>query len=115
MRALVLLVPVLLGGSAAAQPINEVPPTRTIQCIEVSGQSIPAVCRVPGSRLDSREDICTCPNGGQRVEVAVCGDGQRQPPEGRALNRARRDALRDGSLLGDTFAGQPICVAPRNR
>jgi hypothetical protein len=103
----------LAAGAAAAQPISENPPTKSIQCIEVGGQSIPAVCRVPGSRLDPREDICTCPIGGQRVEVAVCGKGQTPPPEGRALNIARRAAARDGSLLGDTIDGRPICVAPR--
>lgn len=115
MRALVLLVPFVLAGVAHAQPIAENPPTKTIQCLEVSGRSIPPVCRVPGSRLDPREDLCTCPEGGQRIEVAVCAKGQRQPPEGRALNLARREAMRDGSLLGDLFAGQPICVTPRNR
>ena len=106
---------VLAAGAAPAQPINENPPSKTIQCIEVGGQEIPAVCRVPGSRLDPREIICTCPAGGQRVEVAVCAKGERQPPEGRALNRVRREAVRDGSLLGDTFKGRPICVKPRNR
>lgn len=104
----------LLAGAAAAQPISENPPTRTIQCIDVGGQSIPPVCHVPGSRLDPREDICTCPNGGQRVEVAVCAKGERPPPESKALNIARRQALHDGSLLGDKLGDQRICVAPRN-
>lgn len=113
MRVLFILAPLALAGAAVAQPIGENPPTRTIQCIDVGGRSIPAVCRVPGSRLDPREDICTCPVGGQRVEVAVCAKGQKPPPEGKALNIARRQALRDGSLLGDTLAGRPICVAPR--
>lgn len=115
MRALVLSASLVLGGVAHAQPIAENPPTKTIQCLEVNGRSIPPVCRVPGSRLDPREDLCTCPDGGQRIEVAVCAKGQRQAPEGRALNLVRREAMRDGSLLGDMFAGQPICVTPRNR
>lgn len=114
MRALVFLIPLMLAAAAAAaQPISENPPTKTIQCIDVGGQSIPPVCKVPGSRLDPREDICTCPNGGQRIEVAVCAKGQKPPPEGRALNAARTAAARDGTLIGDTVAGQPICVAPR--
>jgi hypothetical protein len=103
----------LSASAAAAQPISENPPTKTIHCIEVGGQTIPPVCRVPGSRLDPREDICTCPDGGQRVEVAVCARGQAPPPEGRALNVARQAAARDGSLLGDSFRGKAICVAPR--
>jgi hypothetical protein len=113
MRVLFILVPLALAGAAVAQPINENPPTRTIQCIDVGGQSIPPVCKVPGSRLDPREDICTCPNGGQRVDVAVCAKGQKPPPESKVLNIARREGLRDGSLIGDTVGGRPICVAPR--
>jgi hypothetical protein len=107
------LVMALAAGAAAAQPISENPPTKTIQCIETGGLLIPAVCNVPGSRLDTREYICTCPNGGLRVEVAVCAKGQKPPPEGRALNRARAAGIKDGSLLGDTVGGRPICAAPR--
>jgi hypothetical protein len=103
-----------LAAAALAQPISENPPTRTIQCIDVGGQLIPAACRVPGSRLDLREDICTCINGGQRVDVAICAKGQHPPPEGRLLDKARAEALRgQGSLIGATVNGQPICVAPR--
>lgn len=114
MRAILIVTLALAAGSATAQPIGENPPTRTIQCIEVGGQSIPPLCRVPGSRLDKREDICTCPAGGQRVEVAICAKGERAPPESRALNVVRRTAARDGTLLGDSIDGRPICVAPRN-
>ena len=113
MRAILILLSLTLAGAAAAQPPGENPPTRTIQCIEAGGQSIPPVCRVPGSRLDAREDICTCPIGGLRVDVAVCAKGQTPPPEGRALNIARRTAARDGTLIGDTVGDRPICVAPR--
>jgi hypothetical protein len=102
-----------IAAPASAQPIGENPPTKTIQCIEVGGRLIPAVCKVPGSRLDLREDICTCPDGGQRVEVAICPKGQTPPPEGRTLNRARATAASDGTLVGDTVDGRPICVAPR--
>ena len=77
----------LSAGGAIAQPINENPPTRTIQCIEVGGQIIPPVCDVPASRLDSREYICTCPNGGQRLEVSICPKGQKPPPALRAMTK----------------------------
>ena len=115
MRSLLLALAVGLGaaGAVSAQPINENPPTWTIQCIEVGGPLVPAVCKVPGSRLDPREDICTCPVGGLRVDVAICAKGQAEPPENRALNKARRLAARDGSLIGDMVEGRPICVAPR--
>jgi hypothetical protein len=115
MRRLTLsLIAAMAAGAAQAQPIDENPPTRTIQCIEVGGQLIPASCNVPGTRLDTREYICTCPNGGQRVDVAICAKGEKPPPESKALNIARRTAIRDGSLIGDTVEGRPICVAPRN-
>lgn len=107
MRALVVLIPLMLAGAAVAEP------TETTQCIEVSGRQVPAVCKVAGSRLDLREDICTCPNDGQPVKVAVCAKGQTPPPEGRALNAVRRTAARDGSLIGDTIGGKPICAPPR--
>lgn len=111
---LAIIAPLALAGAAQAQPINENPPSRTIQCIDVGGHLVPAVCQVPGSRVDQREFICVCPAGGRRVEVAICGPGQTPPPEGLALIRARRDALRgDDSLIGDTLEGRPICVAPR--
>ena len=108
------LVMALGAGAAIAQPINENPPTRTIQCIEVGGQIIPPVCDVPASRLDSREYICTCPNGGQRLEVSICPKGQKPPPEGKALDIARRLGMKDGSLVGDKVGDRAICVAPRN-
>ena len=69
---------------------------------------------MPGSRLETREYICTCPNGGQRVDVSICPKGTKPPPESKALNIARRTAIRDGSLVGDTVDGRPICAAPRN-
>jgi len=108
-----LIIAGLTGATVLAQPAAEKPASRTIQCIEAGGQQIPAVCQVPGSRLEKDEILCTCPNGGQRVDVAVCAKGQTPPPEGKALNIARRQAIKDGSLIGDTLAGKPICVAPR--
>ena len=111
----VLLAALVAGvaGSAAAQPINENPPTWTIQCIEVGGRLVPAVCKVPASRLDPREDICTCPLEGVQVKVPICAKGQTPPPEGKRLNIARREAARDGSLIGDKVGDRPICAAPR--
>ena len=107
-------LPLLLAGVAVAQPINENPPTRTIQCLDVDGSYIPAFCDAPASRLDKREYICTCPAGGMRTEVSICAQGERVPPENRALRQARRLGMRDGTLVGDTVKGQKICVAPRH-
>ena len=112
-------VPVLVllagfaAGAAQAQPASQRPPTWTIQCIDVSGDTAPARCNVPASRVDQSELICTCPAGGMRTRVPICAPGQTPPPENVALNRVRREASRDGSLEGDKVGDRPICVAPR--
>ena len=102
------------AGAAQAQDRgrNYLTPATTEVCLDVSGGTLPIVCKVPASRLDKREDICSCPQG-MRTTVPVCGPGQAAPGETVALNSARREAARDGSLAGDLFQGQPICVAPR--
>lgn len=103
------------AGAAQAQDRgrNSLTPDKTEICLDVSGGALPIVCKVPASRLDKREDICSCPQG-MRTTVAVCGPGQTAPGETVALNAVRREAARDGSLIGDLFQGQPICVAPRD-
>ena len=108
-----LIIAGLTGATALAQPVADPTPARTFQCIEPSGQMAPAVCDVTASRLNPREKICTCPAGGQRVEVAICAKGQTPPADNKALHQARRTAARDGTLVGDTVAGQPICAPPR--
>jgi hypothetical protein len=102
----------LAGTAAYAQPVNENPPTWTIMCLDVSGRALPSVCRVPGSRLDPREDICVCPQG-QRVEVSICPTGVDAPAESLALMKARRAQLHRGSLVGASYQGRPMCVEPR--
>lgn len=102
------------AGAAQAQERGRdyLTPTTSEVCLDVSGATLPIVCKVPASRLDKREDICSCPQG-MRTTVPVCGPGQAAPGETVALNAARRQAARDGSLVGDLFQGQPICIAPR--
>jgi hypothetical protein len=105
----------LAAGAASAQaPPGENPPRTTVVCLDVSGRSLPAVCRAPASRLDPREDICLCGRGGIQVTAPVCPPGVRPPAETVELDRARRVGLQTGTLAGVTFRGQPICVAPRN-
>lgn len=102
------------AGAAAAQSLADNPPkTRTV-CIDVSGRSLPATCRAPGSRLDAREDICLCGAGAEMVTAPVCPKGVHAPAESAAFERARRAAISHGSLVGATYQGQPMCVAPRN-
>jgi len=104
----------LAGGISAAQPVGGNPPKSTIVCLDVSGRSLPATCRVPASRLDAREDICLCPAGGERVTAPICGPGVRPPAESAAYERARRKAVSHGSLMGAIWQGQAMCVAPRD-
>ena len=101
------------GGLAHAADNNANPPTQSSVCLDVDGSTLPIHCRVPGSRLDQREDICTCPHG-QQVEIAVCGSGESPPAESVGYNRARRLAVNKGSLLGNMYEGKRMCVAPRN-
>lgn len=101
-----------LYGAAAAQGMSANPPTETVLCIDVNGQSLPAVCRVPASRLDKREDICIC-RAGMRVKAPVCAEGVKPPAESLAFEKARKAAAQDGSLIGDLYEGKPMCVAER--
>lgn len=101
----------LIAGAAQAQPsMSQNPPTKTTLCLDVSGAIIPPVCHRPASRVDQREDICLCSVGGTQVDAPVCGPGERPPAESRAFENARRDAARDGTLFGDTWEGQRMCV-----
>ncbi|WP_333586833.1 hypothetical protein [Phenylobacterium sp.] len=111
--ALALLALSLPLSAQAQAPLNENPPTQTVICLDVGGGILPVVCKAPASRLDKREDICTCPQG-MRTAVPICGPGEREPADTVALNAARREAGRDGSLIGDLFEGKPMCVAPRS-
>jgi len=102
------------AGLAWAQaPLTENPPTQTVICLDVGGQTLPVTCKVPGSRLDQREDICTC-RIGTRVDIAICPAGVKPPVENLAYEKARKVAARDGSLLGDLYEGKPMCVTGRN-
>lgn len=103
------------SGSALAQaPLSQNPPTQTVICLDVNGQTLPVSCRVPASRLDKREDICLC-HQGMRVDVPICPPGVRPPAENVAYEKARKAAAAgDMSLIGDMYEGRPMCVAPRN-
>ena len=101
----------LCVGAAGAQSLDG---AMSIVCLEVGGQSVPPTCQVPSSRLDNREDICTCPMGGRRVRIPVCPKGISPPPESAAYEKARHAAIRRGSLAGAMYLGKPMCVAPRD-
>lgn len=113
LRTLALgLAAALVAGAAAAQ--SSADPTTTTACIDVSGRSLPVTCRVQAGRLNHREDICQCLDGGQQVTVSVCPAGVKPPAESAAYERARLAAISKGSLVGAQWQGRPMCVAPRN-
>ena len=112
---LLLVAAMAFAGAASAASLADNPPkTRTV-CIDPAGKSLPARCRVgEASRLDAREDICICPAGAEQVEAPVCPKGVREPAESAAYERARRAAIKGGSLVGAMYNGQPMCVTARN-
>ena len=102
----------LCAGSAGAQSFDG---KTTILCLDVSGKSLLATCQSQASRLEKREDICTCPLGGDRVTTPVCPEGVKPPAESAAYEKARHAAVSKGSLVGATYEGKPMCVTGRNR
>jgi hypothetical protein len=109
-----LVVAAMAFASAAGATSLDNPKTRTV-CIDPAGKNLPAHCKSSqASRLEQHPDICLCPGGAERVEAPVCPAGVRAPAESAAFERARRAAVKDGSLVGATYNGQPICVAPMN-
>lgn len=116
MKLPALLAAAVLGlsGAASAQSLADNPPKTTTICLDVGGKLLPAHCRGQASRLDAREDICLCPAGADRVTTPVCQRGVHAPAESAAYERARLAAVTHGSLVGQSYNGQPMCVAPRN-
>lgn len=117
MRTLFIAAATLLAFGASstvnASPDSATHPKMGIMCLDVGGESRPPVCRGSSSRIDQGYDICQCETA-QRVEVPVCAKGERPITENRAYELARKDAARDGSLVGDRYEGRQMCVRPRN-
>lgn len=117
MRILLITAAALLTFGAAANaspPTGDDPRPKTgVLCLDVGGATRPAVCRGAGGRLEDDYDICQCENA-QRVEAPLCDQGERPISENVAYERARKEAARDGSLVGDLYEGRQMCVRPRN-
>ncbi len=103
------------AGVACAQSLADNPPKSTIICLDTGGQLRPVVCRAEPSRLDAREDICICPGSTQQVTAPICAPGVTPPAESALYERERLKAVSHGSVVGASWHGQPMCVAPRNR
>jgi hypothetical protein len=106
-----------LGPAAAsADSLSDNPPKSMTICLDTGGRQAPAHCHTANaSRLDAREDICTCPGATQMVKAPVCAPGVHPPAESAAYERERLKAVSHGSLADATWQGRPMCVAPLNR
>ena len=105
----------LSAGLAYADSLVDNPPKSTTIFLDAGGQQKPVHCRAQASRLDAREDICICPAATQTVTAPVCGPGEKPPAESALYERERLKAVSHGSIVGATWQGQRMCVAPRNR
>jgi hypothetical protein len=114
MRFGLLVVAAMAVAGAASASLADNPRTRTV-CLDPAGKNLPANCKVAqASRISEDVDICICPGGADRVEAPVCPKGVRAPAESLAYERARKAAVKNGSLVGASFNGQPMCVPARN-
>jgi hypothetical protein len=105
----------LSAGWACADALSANPPTTMTLCLDGGGRKAPVTCHTQNaSRLDAREDVCTCPGATRQVSAPVCAPGVRPPAESLAYARARLKAASHGGLADATWQGQPMCVAPRN-
>lgn len=116
MRSGWMLIAALALAACTAVPQAEGPrPTTYTVCLDQRGASRPVVCRsVPLNRLSSEPGFCLCADTlDTPVQAPICPRGVRSPGESRAYERARLEAARDGSLVGDSFEGRPMCVEDR--
>lgn len=110
--ASLLVLGAAAGPSLSAPGQGLEPATRTI-CLDVGGELRAATCRADASRLDKRDIICLCGDA-QTVQAPVCDRGEKPIAENRTYELARKEAARDGNLIGDTFEGRRMCVQARN-
>jgi hypothetical protein len=84
-------------------------PQDAIICLEPSGTARGTQCK--RTSLTGPSDFCDCPFGTTKVYASVCNPGQTPPPENADYMAFRAKAsAKDGTLVGKTYKGQPICV-----
>ena len=89
------------------------PETYTM-CLDNSGVMRAAVCTGGGpGRLSTDPGYCVCGDHSRPVAVPVCLTGQSPPSPTREYELARLSLSRDGTLVGDSYMGQPICMTER--
>jgi hypothetical protein len=106
----------LSAGAASAASLSDNPPKTMTICLDAGGHKAAVKCHTQNaSRIDAREDVCSCPGATRQVTAPVCAPGVKPPAESAAYERARLEAASRGGLADATWQGQPMCVAPRNR
>ncbi len=104
--------------AASAQPSSSSPPPGTPQatlCLDQLGVSHAPIChKQSASRFPAPPDICLCNGPYREVKAPYCAPGEKEPNDTAAFDRARAKAAEDGSLFGDTYKGQKMCVELRN-
>lgn len=113
MKLSILLAATLLAASAGLASADSIDKTSTTICLDAGGRQTPVHCKSQdASRLNSQEDICICPGATLQVKASLCAPGMHPPPESAAYEQARLKAVSHGSVVGATWQGQQICVAP---
>ncbi|MDO1558391.1 hypothetical protein Q0812_02985 [Brevundimonas sp. 2R-24] len=112
---------ILLGGLGVAlalsgftSPDTRPAPDAITLCLTSLGTQVAAVCRNPGGSQSGYEGFCVCPIEARQVAAPPCPEGEDPPTPNREYERARMEAARDGSLYGDSYNGQAMCLRPRD-
>jgi len=82
-------------------------------CVDTSGYMEPAICSV---KVPSKNAMgfCQCTSVAQKIDAPLCLGGDKQPTDTSDYRQAVLAAIRgDGSLVGDSYNGKPMCVPPR--
>ena len=109
----ILLVSVLalsalaMSAPLAAQASGE--RTATV-CLNMDGSTRGAICHKTSTWR--QDDIFNCPGATDQVTAPLCAAGESPAPDSADANRARHEAVHNGSLAGGTYKGHRFCVRP---
>lgn len=109
MKAMLLALALGAASPPGQAPVPYVVNPVTTICLDPAGRMLPVRCKTNASRIKYEEYICQCLRGGDHVKIPVCPDGVSPPPESADYELARLAAVRNGSLVGATYEGRPIC------
>jgi hypothetical protein len=107
LASVLTLTALAMSAPMAAQASGE--RTATV-CLSLDGSSRGAVCHKTSTWR--QDDICNCPGTTDQVTAPLCAAGESPAPDSADANRARHDAVHNGSLVGATYKGKRFCVRP---